>query len=222
MERDKIHTDIKTIKVKWAENELSQNTHVVEFEDFCIVIDAGCPVEKVKEISNKPIKAVLVTHGHFDHIKNIEEYDQLNIPIYANGNVLELLDDELKNASLLFNQPCKFIIKNLCLVEDNEEIEIDNHIIRCLHTPGHSVDSMCYLIDDEILFSGDTVFSVAIGRDDLPTGNTNELIKSLIRILNLDYKTLFTGHGRPSDKEEQKTNIPKWTNYLNKGETKHV
>jgi len=215
--------NVKTVKIKWAENELSQNTHIVEFEDCCIVIDAGCEIKKAKEITNKPIKAVFLTHGHFDHIKNIEEYDKLNVPIYAHKNILELLEDEYKNASLLFNQPHKYNIININFVEDNEEIEIENHIIKCLHTPGHSIDSMCYLLDNETLFSGDTVFSVAVGRDDLPTGNTNELIKSLNRILNLDYKQLFTGHGRPSDKSEQKTNIPKWIDYLSKkGELNYV
>ena len=66
------------------------------------------------------------------------------------------------------------------------------------------------------MFSGDTVFSIAVGRTDLPTGNLTELIKSLNRILNLDYITLFTGHGRPSDKQEQNKNIPKWIDYLTK------
>ncbi len=145
--------DIKTIKIKWAENELSQNTHIVEFENYCILIDAGCSIEKVKEISSKPIQAVFITHGHFDHIKNIEEYDKFNIPIYAHKNILKLLDDEIKNASSLFKELCIFKIENLKFVEDNEEIEIDNHTIKCLHTQGHTIDSMCYLLDNETLFS---------------------------------------------------------------------
>ena len=114
--------NVNTIKIKWAENELSQNTHVVEFEDVSIVIDAGCSIERVKEISNKPIKAVFITHGHFDHIKNIEEYDRLNIPIYAHKNILELLEDEYKNASLLFNQPHKYNIININFVEDRKSV----------------------------------------------------------------------------------------------------
>ena len=206
--------EVKTVKIKWAENELSQNTHVVEFEDACIIVDAGCSITRIKEISNKPIKAIFLTHGHFDHIKNIEEFAELNIPIYAHESILQMLNNEELNASSLFNKHCKFNIKNINFVEDNEEIEINKHIIKCLHTPGHSFDSMCYLLDDEVLFSGDTIFSVAVGRDDLPTDNTKELINSLNRILNLDYKTLFTGHGRPSDKEEQNTNIPKFIDYL--------
>ncbi len=208
--------DIKTIKIKWAENELSQNTHIVELENGCIIIDAGCSVEKIKEITDKPIKAVFVTHSHFDHIKNIEEYDKLNVPIYANKHITEMLNDEIKNASLLFNQPCKFEVDNITFVENNEDVNVENHIIKCIYTPGHSVDSMCYLLDNETLFSGDTVFSISVGRDDLPTGDTKELIESLKLILNLNYKNLYTGHGRPSDKEEQKQNIPKWKDYLSK------
>ena len=213
--------DIKTIKIKWAENELSQNTHIVELNNSCIVIDAGCSVETIKEKTTKPIKAVFLTHGHYDHIKCVEEYDKLNIPIYASGYISELLNDQYKNASLLFNQPCKFNVKNIKFIENNEIIEIDNHKIKFLYTPGHSIDSMCYLLDDEILFSGDTVFSVAVGRDDLPTGDTQELIESLKEILNLDYKTLYTGHGRPSVKEEQNTNIPKFIDYLRDKENKY-
>ena len=208
--------NIQTIKIKWAENELSQNTHIVEFENSCVVIDAGCSVEKIKSITNKPIKAVFITHGHFDHILYIEEFDKLNIPIYANKHILELLEDDTKNASLMFGCSKTFKVKNLNFVSDNQEIEIDGYIIKCLYTPGHSVDSMSYIIDNN-LFSGDTLFSVAVGRDDLPTSNTLELIKSLKRILNLDYNFLYTGHGRPSDKVEQKTNIPKWIDYLSKG-----
>lgn len=209
--------NIQTIKIKWAENELSQNTHIVEFENCCVVIDAGCSVEKIKSITNKPIKVVFITHGHFDHILYIEEYDKLNIPIYVNEHILELFEDQTKNASLMFDCSKTFKVKNLNFVCDNQEIEIDNHKIKCLCTPGHSVDSMSFIIDNN-LFSGDTIFSVAVGRDDLPTSNTLELIKSLKRILNLDYNFLYTGHGRPSDKVEQKTNIPKWIDYLNKKE----
>lgn len=215
--------NVKTVKIKWAENELSQNTHVVEFENFCLVIDAGCSIEKVKEITEKPIKAVLLTHGHFDHIKNIEEYDKLNIPIYAHKAIFEMLFSKTNNVSLMFNQPQTYRIDNLRVLEDEDFLEIEDNQVECLHTPGHSIDSMCYLLNGETLFSGDTVFSVAVGRDDLPTGNTKDLIKSLNRILNLDYNLLFAGHGRPSDKQEQQTNIPKWIDYLSKkGELNYV
>lgn len=210
--------NIQTVKIKWAENELSQNTHVLEFESGCVVIDAGCSVETIKKITNKPIKAVLLTHGHFDHIKDIEEYNNLNIPIYAHKEIEKIISNPNLNASLIFNQPSTYEINNIKHIKNEQIIEIDGHEIKCIHSPGHSIDSMCYLVDNSILFSGDTVFSVAVGRDDLPTGNTTELINSLNKILNLDYNYLYTGHGRPSSKEEQKQNIPKWIDYL-EGET---
>ncbi len=202
-----------SVKINYIENEFSQNTYIIEFENECIVVDAGCGVNKVQAKTNKPIKAVLITHGHFDHIKNIEEYNKLNISIYAHKNILELLGDEIKNASRLFNQFHKYSVKTIN-IQDGEEIKVDNHIIKCLHTPGHSIDSTCYLLDNETLFSGDILFADSFGRYDLPTGNKKELIKSLNKILNLDYKLLLAGHGIPSKKQEQQRNIPKWTDYL--------
>ena len=203
------------VKTKWAESELKHNTYVIEFEDGCLLVDAGCPIEEIKNLTNKPIKAVLITHAHFDHIRNIEEFDNSKIKIYAHKSVLEMLNNETNNASNLFNQPKKYKINNLYLLEDQDELEICNLHIQCLYTPGHTIDSVCYLIDGEHLFTGDTAFSVAVGRTDLPTGNTACLIKSLNRILNLNYGTMYAGHGRLSDKQEQQTNIPKWINYLN-------
>ncbi len=204
--------EIKTLKTPWCEGEHAQNTHVIIGENTCVVIDAGSPLMSVKELTDKTIEAVFITHGHFDHVDYIEEYDKLGVPIYASEETLGFLLDEILNVS--GNRIYK--IKNLVPLENRDKIESCVGTIECIKTPGHSEDSMCYLLNNETLFSGDTVFSVTVGRDDFPTGDTNELIKSLIRILNLDYKKLFTGHGRPSDKQEQNENIPKWINYLSK------
>ena len=206
--------NVKTVKIKWAENELKQNTHIIEFDAGCILIDAGCSLQDVKQLTDKPIKAVLLTHAHFDHIKNIQEYDNLNIKIYAHKAILEMLNNPTNNASLMFGNPTKYKTNNLYLLADQDELDIGELKIQCLHTPGHSLDSMCYLINGEHLFTGDSVFSVAIGRTDLPSGNAQQLIKSLKRIQNLSYNTLYAGHGRVSNKQEQNTNIPKWIKVL--------
>jgi glyoxylase-like metal-dependent hydrolase (beta-lactamase superfamily II) len=140
--------DIKTIKIKWAENELSQNTHVVEFENSCIVVDAGCPVKKIKEIINKRIKAVFLTHGHFDHIKNIEEYDKLNIQIYASKNINELLNDEIKNEVVTIDD----IEKTIIYTKDNKQIIIENGYLEL-----GVIDTMKDLF---VNFIGAVVFSI--------------------------------------------------------------
>lgn len=207
---------IETIKTLWSESELRQNTYVVIGSNSCVVIDAGCPVSMIKDVTEKPIEAVFVTHGHFDHIEYIEEYDKLGVPIFCNYLTENFLDDDLMNASRLLKSPMTFKVHNLSLIKDNDEIPLWGGVVKCVHTPGHSIDGMCYLFFDEVLFSGDTVFSIAVGRYDLKTGNKEQLVESLKRIDKLEYKMMYSGHGRYSDKNEQMTNIPRWITELEK------
>jgi glyoxylase-like metal-dependent hydrolase (beta-lactamase superfamily II) len=204
--------EITTIKTSWGEGELKQNTHVIIGENTCVVIDAGSPLSEVEKLTDKPIEAVFITHGHFDHVEHIEEFDKLNVPIYASEQTADFLFDEILNVS--GNKT--YQVKNLVPVLDNEEIECSVGTIKCLYTPGHSEDSMCYLLQGEenILFSGDTVFSVAVGSIELPTGDKVKLISSLDRILKTKFNTMYTGHGKVSSKNEQLTNIPIWKSYL--------
>lgn len=205
---------IETIKTLWSENDLKQNTYVVIGESSCVVVDAGCPLAQVKEITNKPIEAVFITHGHFDHIEYIEEYDKLGVPIFCNYLTESFLDDSILNVSKLLKTPSTYEVHNLNLVKDNDEIPLWGGVVKCFHTPGHSVDGMCYLFFDKILFSGDTVFSIAVGRYDLKTSSCEQLIESLERIDKINYTMLYPGHGRYSNKEEQVKNIPHWITIL--------
>ena len=211
----------RAIQIKRVENEFSQNTYLIEFNDSCMVVDAGCGVDYIRNLTDKPIMAVLVTHSHFDHIRNIAEYDRQGIVAYIHHTSQRLLQDVYGNASMLFNQPTIYNINNISIIKGDQDINIGDHLIKCIYTPGHTIDGVCYLIDNQYLFSGDTVFASAVGRDDLPSADTNQLINSLERILGLDYKYLYTGHGRPSDKVEQQQNIPKWLDYLREKENKN-
>lgn len=207
---------IETIKTLWADNELKQNTYVVIGENSCVVIDAGCPLARVRELTDKPIEAVFITHGHFDHVEFIEEYDTLGVPIFCNYLTENFLDDSIMNVSSLLKSPMTFEVHNLSLIKDNDEIPLWGGVVKCIHTPGHSIDGMCYLFFDDVLFSGDTVFSIAVGRYDLKTSNREQLVESLQRINTLNYDKLYCGHGRYSDKQEQLINIPRWIKELSK------
>ena len=149
---------VHEIKNDWYPGEMKVNTYVVEFDDFCVVIDAQASLQSVKELTTKPIKAVFITHGHYDHIMNIEEYDELNVPIYANNHIVEMIADPVKNVSNLINRPTKYRIKNLNKLYEDDMVMINGHAIYAYYTPGHSIDSMSYLIDDT-LFTGDTLFA---------------------------------------------------------------
>ena len=205
--------NIKTIKTIWSKDDLKQNTHIIELEQGCLVVDAGCPLDEIKKVTEKPIIAVLITHGHFDHIKYIEDYDKLAVPICASKHIMKFLDDSTLNLSC-WEKPTKYKLNNLFSLEDKDELDLEECKVQCFRTPGHSKDSMCYLIDNKYLFSGDTVFSVAIGRLDLPTSDVQDMIKSLNLIDKLKFETVYTGHGRVSTKQEQNQNIDKWIENL--------
>lgn len=204
--------NVHTLKVKWKEGELNQNTYVVEQEDGCILIDAGVSIEEIRKITNKPILAVLLTHGHFDHIDYIEEYDELKIPIYASLYTKKSMLDSNLNVSFMI-KPRPYRVSKINELKDNETIKIGKMEVKCLYTPGHSRDSVCYLMGDK-LFSGDTLFSVSIGRTDFIDSNNDEMIKSLSRLGTIDYKELYPGHGRVSSKAEQNQNIQHWLSIL--------
>lgn len=205
---------IETIKTLWSENELKQNTYVLIGESSCVLIDAGCPLEKIREVVDKPIEAIFITHGHFDHIEYIEEYDKLGVPIFCSYLTENFLDDSVMNVSALLKTPMTFKVKNLHLIKDNDEIPLWGGVVKCIHTPGHTIDGMCYLFFDEILFSGDTLFSIAVGRYDLKTSNLEQLYESLERLKNIKFNLLFPGHGRASNYDEQKLNIENWLKRL--------
>lgn len=203
------------IATEWGKGEMKQNTYLVEFENECVVIDAGCPLAEIKELTKKPVVAVFVTHCHYDHIRYIEEYDKAGIKIYGHELTAKLLVDEQANISEVLGCSTKFKISNLSKIYERDQFMIDGHAIDCYQTPGHSLDGMCYIIDGE-LFSGDTVFSVAVGRTDLYNGNAQQLLNSLERVLELPFDKMYAGHGRVSNKDEQDENIYKWIKYLSK------
>lgn len=137
------------IKTYWHENEFQQNTYIIELEDKCILVDAGCPPNIIDDFIKKPIVAIFITHAHFDHIKYIEDYDRLNIPIYAHKNALQILSNEDLNASNMFNQPTRFYIENIQTIDEGEIKNFDVEI-NAYYTPGHSSDSMPYLIEYDL------------------------------------------------------------------------
>ena len=90
--------------------------------------------------------------------------------------------------------------KSDIVLKDNEELNIDGLNIKCIYTPGHTNCGVCYLINNEKLFTGDTLFLRSVGRSDLPTGDGDTLVKSIkTRIYTLDDDTeVFPGHGGQS------------------------
>lgn len=164
-----------------------------------VIIDPGAAadkiMQKVDEMQGKPV-AVLLTHGHFDHILAAEQIrDRYQIPIYASEQEKETLLDPQINLSGYGNSSCS--IRADRYLSDLQIVELAGFSVRMIATPGHTVGSCCYYLkDEEVLFSGDTVFCGSVGRTDFPQGSTADIVRSLHRLLDAlpEETEVYPGH----------------------------
>jgi len=175
-----------------------------------VLIDAGGDFEQTKSAIDNlggNLKYLLNTHGHMDHIAG--DYDIQNyydIPIYLHKDDETLVGDLKKYLEHVgmpdYNQP-----KNIDYIEDGQIFYIGEHVIKTIHTPGHTKGSVSYLLDD-MLFTGDTLFCESIGRTDLPGGSYDDIITSIkTKLFTLsDNLLVYPGHGESSSIEHEKNN----------------
>lgn len=161
------------------------NCYIVRNDDTdeCFVTDpAACPPELVGHIRREGlnVKAVLLTHGHFDHIMGLDDFlKEFPVPVYAFSEEKPLLESAELNSSLgMFGRPYTF--SGAEYVSDGQILHIAGFEIRVIHTPGHTAGGCCYYIPAEnVLISGDTLFRASVGRTDLPTGSMGDLVRSV-------------------------------------------
>lgn len=161
------------------------------------------------------ILAVALTHGHFDHFAGMSEMEGLlSFPTFLSEEDYPCLGDAKKNASFYLAEP--FLLKkdiNPYFVEDEDEIKIGPYLFKVLHTPFHTKGSCCFYFEERgILFTGDTLFRLGVGRDDLPHAEPRSKESSLEKIFALPPKTkIYPGHGPSSTLGEE---YPHLRNYL--------
>lgn len=195
--------EIKTINC----GLLGTNCYILTEGTDAVVFDPDGEKDKIYSLlEGYDLRAVILTHGHFDHIGAVDDIcRETGTDLYINVLDAEMLEDPHKNASFLLPEsniicttPPKFFDG------DNEMYFGDIHL-SVLHTPGHTKGSSCFICGD-ILISGDTLFRNGIGRTDLYGGDTATEYESISKLFRLakDY-TVFPGHGpKTSLRREQR------------------
>lgn len=167
--------------------------------------------KRLNEYGIKPT-AILLTHGHFDHIMAVNELRENypDIKVYASAQEQELLSDPVMNSSMgLIRNPYTTTADiGVC---DGDKLEIAGIEVEVIATPGHTRGGVCYYISKfKKLFSGDTLFCESYGRTDLPTGNAHLLFESINKLFERlpDETAVYPGHGDATSIGYEKRNNP--------------
>jgi len=185
----------------------------------CIIVDPGMPdlsrdIEMIIEEHNLKPVAALLTHGHLDHTFSITPLsDGYDIPTYIHSEDRRFIEHPLgllgpgfapQIEGVVFTEP-----RRVEELKNGSQINLVGMNISAIHAPGHTRGSVMFVVNDELLISGDVLFAGGIGRTDLPTGSARDMENTLLKkVLPLaDDLRVLTGHGPETTiKFERKNN----------------
>lgn len=180
---------------------IQENAYIIcaDGRNDCVVVDPGDDFPKLKRaVAGRQVGAVLLTHGHFDHIMAAAPVAELfGAPVYIAAEDAEMLNDPSLNGYgdlMGGREPCWPTIASRPYAASLSACGMDFEI---LCTPGHSKGSVClYLREEGILFSGDTLFAGGYGRLDLHGGSSSDMARSLKALFELPGEVrVYPGHG---------------------------
>ena len=184
-----------------SDDDLAANTYVVNDDKLnAVIIDPSVDYDGIinyLEKNHLSPRCILLTHAHYDHIKGVTRLaNRYKISTFLHVKEVETLKNPRLNCSY-WEEPLSVDVET-SLLKGGETLKqvIDDEII-VIDTPFHTEGSVCYYFkNNKLLFSGDTLFKLSIGRDDLPTSVPEFRKASLNRIKALPKETkVFPGHG---------------------------
>lgn len=180
---------------------LNSNCYLLELpRKKYVVIDPSIPLKTLARHHVKDVVGVILTHGHYDHIKYLEDVvNKYNCKVYCTDKCLEKIRNDSYNLSKYFGDSLNISLDDSCFnIIDGDSINImdgnDKYSFKVLYTPGHSSCSICIVVGD-VIFTGDTLFKKSIGRCDLYSGDESLIENSLKEINRLNGDCIiYPGH----------------------------
>ena len=172
--------------------------------------ESGAAIYEALKTKGFQVAAILLTHGHVDHIAGVKELKECSgALVYACDKEADLLSDMRDNLSMMFGTPLRVEADEL--LQDGKEYVLGDMTFQMIATPGHTVGSCTYYFKEaDILISGDTLFEGSVGRTDFPTGSMSVLVHSIKhKLFTLPEKTICCpGHGGTTTIGWEKDNNP--------------
>jgi len=197
---------------------LQTNSYLVicEKTNESVLIDPGdVTKELLAKVKEYPLKTILLTHGHFDHIGGVNTvFDETGVPILIHSLDAPLLTDPVLNGSYMIGAEISIHEKSGILSE-GDDIIFGESSLKIIHTPGHTAGGVSFVSDGEFIIAGDTLFKLSVGRWDLPGGNYSTLMKTLTEVFStMPVSTeVYPGHGETTNIGFEKKHNPFMQNF---------
>ena len=181
----------------------------------CLIIDPGLEADELLDFLDEqklnPL-AVILTHGHIDHIAGVTALRSRfpEIKLYIHKLDANMLSEPVNNLSTMTGAGFTTEPEDVSL-QDGEEIDLAGVKLLVLHTPGHTPGGISlYSKQDGVVFVGDTLFADSIGRTDFPGGSMSQLLNSVrLKLFTLPEKTeVYPGHGPATTIAAEKAHNP--------------